>query len=110
LRRRCLYSYVDFPDETKELTILRARLPDVDERLAAQIVRFVQLLRREHLEKKPGIAETIDWASALVGLDIRTLDADPRAVQASLLCLLKTEADLKSVPAEVSARLIGKVA
>jgi MoxR-like ATPase len=110
LRRRCLYSYVDFPDEMKELTILRARLPGIDERLAAQIVRFVQLLRREHLEKKPGIAETIDWASALMGLDIRALDADPRAVQASLLCLLKTEADLKSVPAEVSARLIGKVA
>jgi MoxR-like ATPase len=110
LRRRCLYSYVDFPDEMKELTILRARLPGIDERLAAQIVRFVQLLRREHLEKKPGIAETIDWASALMGLDIRALDADPRAVQASLLCLLKTEADLKSVPAEVSARLIGMVA
>ena len=110
LRRRCLYSYVDFPDETKELTILRARLPGVDERLAGQIVRFVQLLRREHLEKKPGIAETIDWASALMGLDIRALDADPRVVQASLLCLLKTEADLKSVPPEVSARLIGKVA
>ncbi len=110
LRRRCLYSYVDFPDETKELTILRVRLPGVDERLAGQIVRFVQLLRREHLEKKPGIAETIDWATALIGLDIRALDADPRAVQASLLCLLKTEADLKSVPAEVSARLIGKVA
>jgi MoxR-like ATPase len=110
LRRRCLYSYIDFPDERKEMTILRARLPGVDRRLAEQVVRFVQSLRREELEKKPGIAETLDWASALVGLDIRSLDADPRAVQASLLCLLKTEADVKSVPSEVTARLIGKVA
>ncbi len=110
LRRRCLYSYVDFPDEAKELAILRARLPGIEARLAGQIVRFVQLLRREPLEKKPGIAETIDWASALIGLDFRALDGDPGALQASLICLLKTEADLKAVPAEVAARLVGKVA
>ena len=110
LRRRCLYSYVDFPDEAKELAILRARLPGIEERLAAQIVRFVQLLRREALEKKPGVAETIDWASALIGLDLHALDGDPAALQASLICLLKTEEDLKSVPAEVTARLVGKVA
>ena len=110
LRRRCLYSYVDFPDEAKELAILRARLPGIDRRLAEQIVRFVQLLRREELEKKPGIAETLDWAGALAGLDFRTLDGDPAALQASLICLLKTEADLKSVPRELAARLVGKVA
>jgi len=110
LRRRCLYSYVDFPDERKELAILRARLPGIEQRLAEQIVRFVQLLRREELEKKPGIAETLDWAGALTGLDFRTLDADPAALQASLICLLKTEADLKSVPREVTSRLVGKVA
>jgi MoxR-like ATPase len=110
LRRRCLYSYVDFPDETKELAILHARLPDIDRRLARQIVRFVQLLRREELEKKPGIAETLDWASALMGLDIAEIHGDLAAIQASLICLLKTQADLKSVPGEVTARLIGKVA
>jgi MoxR-like ATPase len=110
LRRRCLYSYLDFPDERKELEIVRARLPDIDRRLAEQVVRFVQLLRREDLEKTPGIAETLDWASALIGLDIRSLDKNPIAVQASLICLLKTEADLKAVPREVSERLIGKVA
>jgi MoxR-like ATPase len=110
LRRRCLYSYVEFPDERKELAIVRARLPGIDERLAGQIVRFVQMLRREELEKKPGIAETLDWASALIGQDITALDADPEAVQVSLICLLKTEADLKAVPREVAARLIGKVA
>ncbi|HXC27337.1 MAG TPA: MoxR family ATPase [Stellaceae bacterium] len=110
LRRRCLYSYLDFPDDTKELAILHARLPDLDRRLARQIVRFVQMLRREDLEKKPGIAETLDWAGALVGLDVRSIHGDPAAIQASLICLLKTEADLKSMPREVTARLIGKVA
>jgi MoxR-like ATPase len=110
LRRRCLYSYMDFPDEGKELIILRARLPGIDDILAAQIVRFVQLLRREGLEKAPGIAETLDWARALVGLDIRAIDKDPAAVQASLICLLKTAADLKAMPPEVTARLIGKAA
>jgi MoxR-like ATPase len=109
LRRRCLYSYLDFPDERKELVILCARLPGIDRRLAEQVVRFAQLLRREDLEKTPGIAETLDWARALVGLDIASIDTDPDAVQASLICLLKTEADLKRVPREVAARLIGKV-
>ena len=110
LRRRCLYSYLDFPDEQKELVILCARLPGIDRRLAEQVVRFAQLLRREDLEKTPGIAETLDWARALVGLDIASIDTDQGAVQASLICLLKTEADLKRVPREVAARLIGKVA
>jgi MoxR-like ATPase len=110
LRRRCLYSYLEFPDEAKELVIVRARLPGIDQRLAEQVVRFVQLLRREDLEKTPGIAETLDWARALIGLDIASIDKDPGAVQASLICLLKTEADLKRVPREVAARLIGNVA
>ena len=109
IRRRCLYSYLDFPDEQKEFVILCARLPGIDRRLAEQVVRFVQLLRREDLEKTPGIAETLDWARALVGLDIASIDTDPGAVQASLICLLKTEADLRRVPREVAARLIGKV-
>jgi MoxR-like ATPase len=109
LRRRCLYSYVDFPDERKELVIVSARLPGIDQRLAEQVVRFVQLVRREGLEKTPGIAETLDWARALVGLDIGSINKDPATVQASLICLLKTEADLKRVPAAVAARLIGKV-
>ncbi len=110
LRRRCLYSYLDFPDERKELVIVRARLPGIDQRLAEQVVRFVQLLRREDLEKRPGIAETLDWARALVGLDIDSIDKDQGAVRAGRICLLKSEADLKRVPPEVAARLIGKVA
>jgi len=110
LRRRCLYAYVEFPDEAKEVRILRAHLPEADRAILEQIVRFVQALRREELEKKPGVAETLDWARALIGIGIDRLDRDPATVQASLMCLLKTDADLKAVTPEVTARLIGKVA
>ena len=110
LRRRCLYAYVDYPDLERELAIVRARMPQVEATLAGQIVRFVQALRAEELEKTPGIAETLDWAAALLGLGLRDLAADPKALQASLVCLLKTEADLKSVTSEVSRRLVEQVA
>jgi MoxR-like ATPase len=110
LRRRCLYAYVEFPDEAKEVRILRAHLPDADQRILEQIVGFVQRLRREDLEKKPGVAETIDWARALIGIGLDRLDRDPATLQATLMCLLKTDADLKAIAPEVTARLIGKVA
>ncbi len=110
LRRRCLYSYVDFPTLEKETAILAARLPDADRALLGQVVGFVQALRQEDLEKKPGIAETLDWARALIGLEIGGLDRDLEALHASLICLLKTERDLKSVSIEVTSRLMGKVA
>ena len=110
LRRRCLYSYVDFPDTEKELAIVRARMPGIEAGLCGEIVRFVQALRREELEKVPGIAETLDWAAALTGLGLTHLKDDPKALQASLICLLKTESDLKSVTREVTDRLISKVA
>jgi MoxR-like ATPase len=110
LRRRCLYAYVEFPDEAKEVRILRAHLPNADQRILEQIVGFVQRLRREDLEKKPGVAETIDWARALIGIGLDRLDRDPVTLQATLMCLLKTDADLKAITPEVTARLIGKVA
>jgi MoxR-like ATPase len=110
LRRRCLYAYVEFPDEAKELRILRAHIPGADQHILGQIVRFVQALRREDLQKKPGVAETIDWARALIGMRVGALDRDPIALQASLACLLKTDADLKAITPEVTARLVGKVA
>jgi len=110
LRRRCLYSYVDYPDPAKELRIVKAHMPDIDDDLARQIVGFVQSLRKEELEKTPGIAESLDWAAALTGLGIAALGDDPGTIHASLVCLLKTEADLKSVTPEVSDRLVGKVA
>jgi MoxR-like ATPase len=110
LRRRCLYAYVEFPEEAKEVRILRAHLPDADQRILEQITGFVQRLRREDLQKKPGVAETIDWARALTGIGIDRLDRDPATLQATLMCLLKTDSDLKSVTPEVTARLVGKVA
>ena len=110
LRRRCLYAWIDFPAAEKELSILQARLPGVDAALAAQAVRFVQALRKEELEKVPGIAETLDWAAALSGLDLDRLDRDPVALQASLICLLKTRADQAAITPEVTARLVGQAA
>jgi MoxR-like ATPase len=110
LRRRCLYSYVEFPDRATELAILGHRCPGLEDRLATQIVGVVQALRREELEKKPGVAETLDWAAALMGLGINDLADDPVAVQATLICLLKTRADQAAVPPEVAARVIGAAA
>ena len=110
LRRRCLYAFVEFPEPERELQILKARVPGVGEELAEQVVRFIAGLRREDLEKKPGIAETLDWVAALVDLDVSDLARDPEALRASLVCLLKTEADAKAVTAEVLARLADRAA
>jgi MoxR-like ATPase len=110
LRRRCLYCYVEFPDPEHELKIILARLPDIEPELALQIARFVRELRKEDLDKVPGIAETLDWAAALTGLDIKGLDGDVAKIQSSLICLLKTERDLKSVTPEVTGRLVGQAA
>ena len=77
LRRRCLYSFVPYPDRRTKVAILRYRAPDAEPALAAQIVDFVQALRREDLAKRPGIAETVDWLAALAGLGLNDLAGDP---------------------------------
>ena len=110
LRRRCLYSYVDFPSPERELEIVLSRLPDIERTLAEQITRFIAALRREDLEKVPGIAETLDWAAALIGLKVTKLADDLARVHPSLVCLLKTEADQKAVTSEVTSRLAGQAA
>jgi MoxR-like ATPase len=110
LRRRCLYSFIDFPSLDRELEIILARLPKIEQEMAGQVARFVQALRQEDLEKVPGVAETLDWAAALLGLDIRGLEGDLARIQPTLICLLKTEADLKSVTPEVTSRLAGQAA
>jgi len=107
LRRRCLYAYIEFPSLERELEIVLARVPAVEQKLAEQIVRFIHGLRREDLEKVPGIAETLDWAAALVGMKLDTLDGHVDRICETLICLLKTEADQKAVSAEVVSRLIG---
>ena len=108
LRRRCLYAHVDFPSRESELKILAARCPTVEPTLARQIVGFVQSLRKEELEKTPGVAEMLDFAAALVGLGVNDLTADPLVLQATLATLLKTQGDRAAVPTEVAQRLAGK--
>ena len=107
LRRRCIYTHVPYPDRATELAILNAKWPDLPTHLAGQIVGFVQSIRKEDLEKKPGIAETLDWAAALAGLGLKDLTDDPVALQASLVALLKTEADQAAIPTAVAQRLAG---
>ncbi len=109
LRRRCLYSFVDYPDRAMELAILHKREPGIDSRLAEQIVGFVQALRREDLEKNPGVAEMLDWGAALSGMGVTDISDDPVTLQASLVCLLKTQADKAQIPTEVAQRLAGKL-
>ena len=110
LRRRCLYTYVEYPDRRTELAILKARCPEVEARLADQIVGFVQKLREEELEKTPGIAEMLDFAAALMGLGIADLTDDPAVLQSTLTTLLKTQADQAQVTPEVAGRLAGRAA
>ena len=109
LRRRCFYTFVEYPDAKTELAILQKRLPEIDASLAEQIVGFIQSVRKEELEKKPGIAEMLDWAAAIAGLGVAKLSDDPVELQATLVCLLKTQADQANVPREVTDRLVGKV-
>ena len=110
LRRRCLFHYLDYPDETRETRILLARIPDIDVVLAQQIAQFVGRIRKEELRKVPGVAETLDWAAALLGLGIADLKAEPETVHETLICLLKTQEDRANMAPEVTARLLGKVA
>ncbi len=110
LRRRCLYHYVEYPDVDREARIIMARVKDAGASLSLQIARMVASIRKEDLRKVPGVAETLDWAAALVGLDIRDLHDNPEVVHETLMCLLKTQEDKARFKPEVTARLLGKVA
>jgi MoxR-like ATPase len=111
LKRRCLYHWVGYPSAERELSIVRAKVPGIAETLSAQIVHFVQALRREDLFKAPGVAETLDWATALTELDVVALD--PATVSDTLGVLLKYQDDIarldsgkvKSLLDEVRAEL-----
>ncbi len=110
LRRRCLYSYVDYPDRETELAILNTRQPGLNPKLARQIIGFVQKLRTEDLEKVPGIAETLDFAAALSGLGLSDLTEDPGMLQSALTTLLKTQSDQANITTEVAQRIAGRAA
>jgi MoxR-like ATPase len=92
LKRRCLYHWVGYPNAERELKILRAKVPGISKKLSEQIVIFVQALRKEDLFKSPGVAETLDWASALTELDVVALD--PATVSDTLGVLLKYQDDI----------------
>lgn len=110
LRRRCLYHYLEFPAQDREVEIVLTRLPGIGRALAAQIVGFVQELRRLELRKKPGIAETLDWAAALAGFKTEKLQDEPERVLETLSCLIKTREDRGELSADLVGRLLAKVA
>ncbi|HJW27539.1 MAG TPA: MoxR family ATPase [Rhodocyclaceae bacterium] len=95
LKRRCLYQWIDYPSFDREVQILRTRLPQTELRLAGQICRFMELLRQEDFYKRPGVAETIDWARALLALGIAELD--PQSTAATLGCILKYKGDIEKL-------------
>ena len=107
LKRRCFYYWVDYPNAEREHAILAARLPGIDERLSRQVVAFVQELRKMDLFKLPGIAETIDWSSALIQLD--KLSLDPQTVNDTLGMLLKYQDDIAKVGGSEAATILDKV-
>ena len=100
LRRRCLYLWIDYPAFDKELRIVRAKVPAIEARLADEVVRFVQRVRGRKLSKTPGVAESLDWAQALVALGTDALGDE--VVEETLGCVLKDEADIRDVRAAIA--------
>jgi MoxR-like ATPase len=107
LKRRCLYHWLDYPSAERELAIVRAKAPGVGKRLAAELVAFVQAIRKEDLFKVPGVAETLDWASALAELDVVALD--PAEVSDTLGVLLKYQDDIAKMQGGRIAELIEEI-
>jgi len=105
LRRRCLYHFLDYPDLAREIAIVKATLPEASGRMVEDAVGFIHRLRREELQKIPGIAETLDWIRALHKLEWRALPEDPETVLRTLACVLKTKDDRWQVTAETVQRL-----
>jgi MoxR-like ATPase len=107
LKRRCLYHWVDYPDATRELEIVRRKVPEANERLSAEVVSFIQKLRQLELFKVPGVAETIDWAGALTELDKVALD--PETVSDTIGVLLKYQDDIARIEQGEGRRILKEV-
>jgi MoxR-like ATPase len=107
LKRRCFYHWVDYPDLKRELEILAVKAPNVKQSLSRQVVGFVQELRKLDLFKAPGVAESIDWASALSELDM--LDLDPKTINDTLGVLLKYQDDIARLQGSEAAEILRKV-
>ena len=107
LKRRCLYHWVDYPAFARELDILQARAPMAQDALSREIVAFVQRLRREDLFKRPGVAETIDWAKCLLALDVIALSPD--VIADTLGAILKYQDDIQKIQGSEAKRLLEEV-
>jgi MoxR-like ATPase len=107
IKRRCFYFWVDYPNATRELEILKVKVPDAPEKLTQQVVNFVQHLRDRDLFKLPGVAETIDWTNALIQLD--KIDLDPETVNSSLGVLLKYQDDIEKIQGSEAAKILNEV-
>lgn len=107
LKRRCLYHWVDYPDALREQAILAARCPEAQETLSREVVAFVQRLRMEDLFKKPGVAETIDWAKCLLALDVISLT--PEVIADTLGAILKYQDDIQKIQGSEARRLLEEV-
>lgn len=106
LRRRCLYQWIDYPDYEKEKAILKARVPNLDNELAKNIAKTLEKLRKLPLQKTPGVAESLDWANALVKLHKSELDAD--TMLETLGCLAKSNDDWKRIESEIKHHRLGQ--
>lgn len=104
LKRRCLYHWVDYPKFDRELDILNARAPDVAQDLSRKVVAFVQQLRTEDLFKKPGVAETIDWAKCLLALDV--IELSPEVISDTLGAILKYQDDIAKIQGSEAKRIL----
>jgi MoxR-like ATPase len=104
LKRRCVYHWIDYPTRAKELEIVRCKTPGISERLAAQVVDFVQAIRRHDLTKQPGVAETLDWVEALEHLGVRELSS--ASVQATLGIILKYQDDVDKLRGPLTDTLL----
>ncbi len=107
LKRRCFYHFIGYPDAARERAILARRVPDLPATLSAQIVGFVQSLRKLDLFKSPGVAETLDWGNALLSLDRVVLD--PETVTSTLGILLKYQDDIARVTGDTTRSLVAEV-
>jgi MoxR-like ATPase len=107
LKRRCLYHWIDYPDAERELEIVRQKVPGAGDRLSREVVGFVQRLRKEELFKNPGVAETLDWATALTELDQVALD--PETLSDTLGVLLKYQDDIARIEGSKARALLDEV-
>ena len=107
LKRRCLYHWVDYPDAARELQILHARAPEAQEALSREVVAFVQKLRGEDLFKKPGVAETIDWAKCLLALDVIALS--PEVISDTLGAILKYQDDIQKIAGAPAKKILDEI-